>query len=467
MRSLRKFSFCVVIALTLSIILPFAASALTFTPVSGYDDNGKPIPLSLYSESVYMIDLDTKEVLVDINGEQERTPASLTKLMTACVMLDEFEGNKREMKQTYVSAGNEAFDELYGTGASTADIRPYESVNYYELLAALMLPSSCEAANIIAVNMCGSISGFCELMNEKAQSLGMVNSHFSNAHGLFADQNYSSCKDISILCSYLLEKYDVFREVVAMPSYDMEATDYHPDGTSIYNTNYLLNSGTDYYYSYAKGIKTGTLDEAGRCLASYASYDGYNYLLVTMGAPMEKTDADKALGEADPDSLYANDVVYYNCLDHIRLYEWAFNSLSLTDFINPNSEITEAKVEFGDGADYVNLKPAGGFSRLWPDTLSTDQVEKKVIVKDNIVAPVEKGDVLGELQLVYAGETIASVDLVATSKVERSQTAAKLQIAAAFPGSKEFKYAIYAIIMLVVIYTVAYAVYIQFKYMKK
>ncbi len=467
MKSARKMCIALVLALTASVLSSITASAITFTPTSGVDEEGNPIPLELYSESVYMMNLDTGDVIVDINGDEERAPASLTKLMTAAVLLDEFDGDEEQMRAEYVSAGSEAFDELYGTGASTADIRPYEEVNYYDLLAALLIPSSCEAANIIAINIAGSISDFCVMMNEKAQELGLENSHFSNAHGLFVSQNYSTCHDIATLCKYLLDEYEVFEEIVAMPTYQMEATDYHAEGSLLINTNYMLSSSSYYYYSAVKGIKTGSLDAAGRCLASYASYDGYNYLIVTMGAPMDKLEEDVERGEEDPDSFYANDVIYYNMLDHAALYDWAFYSLTATDFINPSSEVTEAVVEFGENADYVNLKPAEGYTQLWPDSISVDQVERQITVRDNIVAPIEPGDVLGEMTLIYNDEEIATIDLVATSRVERANLAAKLEIAKAFPGSTEFKYAIYAVIMLFVVYTVGYFIYMQFKYMKK
>nr|MDE6149734.1 serine hydrolase [Ruminococcus sp.] len=381
-----------------------AVSAFEFTPYSGTDENGEGIPLKFYSESVYMMNLDTGETLVNIDGEKARVPASLTKIMTAVVLLDQFKNTPEKLKTTYVSCGSEAFDELYGTGASTADIQPNEKVNYYDLLAALLIPSSCEAANIIAINVGGSIKKFCDMMNAKAEELGLTETHFSNAHGLFANKNYTSCKDISTLCKYALDNYPEFKEIVSMAEYQMEATDYHSEGTVITNTNYMLSSASDYYYASVKGIKTGTLDEAGRCLASYATYDGYNYLIVSMGAPVNKRDEDVKIGQNNPDSVFADDVVYYNLLDHISLYKWAFNSLVMTDFINTSSEVQEASVEFGKGTDYVTLKPSEGYSQLWPIDISKDDVKREITVSKNIVAPIEKGDVLGKMTLEYNGE---------------------------------------------------------------
>lgn len=448
------------------IMLPTTASAFEFTPSSGVDSNGNPKPLSLYSKSVYMINMDTGEAIVNIDSDKSRVPASLTKIMTAVVLLDKFKDNPEDLKTTYVSAGSEAFDELYGTGASTADIQPNEKVSYYDLLAALLIPSSCEAANIIAINVGGSINKFCDLMNRKAEELKMTNSHFSNAHGLFEDKNYTSCKDLATLCKYALDNFSTFKEIVAMPTYQMEATNYHSTGSMLTNTNYMLKSTSKYYYPEVKGIKTGTLDSAGRCLASYATYDGITYMIISMDAPMNKTAEDEKKGEEDPDSVYADDVVYYNLLDHIALYKWAFGNLVSTDFINTSSEVTEAKIEFGQNYDYVTLKPANGYTRLWPKYISTDKVEQKITVADNIVAPIEEGDVLGKMELIYEGETLTTIDLIATSSVKQNVFKAKLHVAKSFFKSTEFKVALLAIIIILAIYTIIYVIRVQKKYMK-
>ena len=271
---------------------------------------------------------------------------------------------------------------------------------------------------------------------------------------------------MATLCEYAISKYQVFRDIVCLPSYHMASTSYHSDGTDIYNTNLMLDSMTDYYYSYAKGIKTGTLDSAGRCLASYAEYEGTTYLIVTMGAPMDKLEEDVKKGEEDPDSIYGGDNVYYNLLDHISLYKWAFSSLVATDFVDKNSEVRDVKVSYGDGIDYANLKPANGFTRLWPVDISVNDVEKKITVYDNVVAPVEVGDVLGKMELVYKGEVLATIDLVSTTKVERSQVKAKVKIDKSYFESSVFKVTLTILIALIVIYSVIHIAKIQKKYMK-
>ena len=433
-------------------ITPLRAGAYNFTPYVS-DGEGNTKPINIYSEAVYMVNTDTGDVLVDINADEARVPASLTKIMTAVVVLEKFRDDPDKLKTEFVHGDNNAFDELYGTGASTADIRPFEDVCYYDLLCALMLPSSCEAANIIALNISDSIPHFCDIMNEVAERIGMKNSHFSNAHGLFSNQNYSSCKDMALLTQYAYDNFPVFAEIVSKPTYNLPPTDDHPDGTLIVNTNEMLDETSDYYYSPVKGVKTGTLDDAGRCLVSVASMNGKNFMIVTMGAPLYKE------GTEEPE--------YYNLIDHKALYQWAFYHLVETDFINVNSEITDVKVEFSEQSDSVNLKPAEGFKRDWPDNIKLEDIKQTITLEENVVAPVYEGDKLGTLTLSYNGEELASVDLIATGSVDRSETDSKVRVAKSFFSSKEFRLCVGAIIFMFAAYTAVFIYKLQHKYVKR
>ncbi|MBR6873454.1 MAG: D-alanyl-D-alanine carboxypeptidase [Ruminococcus sp.] len=466
MKLLKRLCLILTAAVMFALSAPLSAAAVTFVPTNGKDENKNLVPIYLYSPSVYMVEVETGEPLVDINSEEKLSPGYLTQLMTCAIILDEFNGNEKKLKETKVSSGSEAYDELYDTGAPTADIRPGEEVSYYDILVSMILCSSCEAANITALNLADSLFDFTLRMNDKAKELGMENTNFSSAHGFYITQNYSTAKDMARLCRYLVNTYPLFRKLCSLQSQQLEATDIHPEGTNLYNDNFLLNTYTDYYYQFADGIKSSTQSGSGRCLASIASYDGNEYLIVTLNAPIEKTPSDVNKGIQDPDSIYGDDYVYYSVLDHRALYGWAFNSLVLTDFINPNSEITDVKVEFGAEADYVNLKPKKGYSMLWPVDIDINQVEKKITVYDNVIAPIEKGDALGKMELIYNGEVLASIDLISTSTVTRSQSASRLKIASSFYRSSEFRWAMFIIIMIFAVYSISYFIYLQLKYMK-
>ena len=428
--------------------------------------------IDLHSQAVYMYNMDTGEVVVSIRASEQRVPASLTKIMTCVIVLDTYKNDLSLLETKKVSAGVEAFEELWGTGCSTADIQMDEEVSYYDLLHALMIPSGCEAANIIAVNISGSIDAFVNRMNAKARELGMTNTHFSNAHGLFAEDNYTTCEDMAKLCEYAIETYPLFNEIVSKPNYTMAPTTEHPDGTLIVNTNKMLHVGSEYYYPYATGIKTGNLNEAGRCLASTASKDGMTYLIVSMGAPSKDEDGNS---------------VMYNCEDHVNLYTWAFSQLEYPNppILSPDSELTDIEVKYGDERTKVNLKPATGFECLWPkaqQVYESDSAEvksykqsiekvtdikKKIVLKDDVVAPVNKGDVLGYVELTYNGTVLAKIDLVATESVERSTLKEKKDIAKSFWQSTHFKVVIGVVIALVVIYFVVFILIVKSKTSKK
>ena len=466
MKMFKRLIAAVTAAFTMLTAVPITASAVTFTPTNGVDDQGKPVPIYLYSKSVFMIDLDSGSPITDINSDEKLAAGYLTQLMTCAIVLDEFKGNEKRLRESYVSGDSAAYDELFNTGAPTADIQPYEEVNYYDLLVSMILCSSCEAANIVATNLCESIFEFTIRMNNRASELGMNNTSFSSPHGLFTMQNYTTAKDMSILCRYLYNNYPVFSDICSETMITLEPTEDHTEGTNIYNNNLMINPYSPYYYKNASGIKVSSQEDSGRSMVSCASEDGSTYLIVTMGAPFEKTEADIKKGQNDPDSIYGDDYVQYNILDHTSLYRWAFGSLDHVDFINPNSEITDAKVEFGDGADYVNLKPSGGINILWPSDLETSVVKQDVTVYKNIIAPVEKGDVLGKLVLTYNGEVLKSVDLIATASIKRSKKSSTLRIAASYFRSNEFKWAVFIIVMLFSIYGIGYFLYLQLKYLK-
>lgn len=467
MNFIKWLSVTIAAVLVFSLSAPLDASAITFTPTNGKNDKGEPVPLSFYSKSLYMLDTDTGEAIVEINSDDKRAPGYLTQLMTCALILDEFSGNEKKLKETKVSAGSEAYDELFETGAPTADIRPFEKVSYYDLICAMILCSSCEAANIAAVNLSKSLFEFTMKMNDKAKSLGMDNTNFSSAHGFNPNHNYTTAKDMAKLCKYLINTYPIFKEITVKELYKLEPTDYHKEGTTIYNNNYMVTSHSDYYNPKVKGIKSSVQESTGRCLATFGGSEGSNYLIVTLDAPIEKTEADTRKGQLDPQSIFANDYVYYSMLDHRALYNWAFNMIVPTDFVNPNSEITDAKVEFGKGTDYVNLRPEKGCTIQWPTDLAQDQIKKRITVFNNIVAPVEKGDVLGYLELEYNGSVISKIDLIATSTVERSEFSSNVKVAGAYFGSKEFKWALFVIIMIFAVYSVGFFVFMQLKYQKK
>lgn len=435
---MRKYTLITLIVLMINLIVPTSVQAVSFTP-----------SVEVASEAVYMVNLDSDTVVYKKNENKLMSPASLAKIMTAALVLEKFKDNPEALKTTYISAPSAVFDELYKAGASTADFRINEMVSYNNLLYGLMLQSACEAANIIAYNMGdGDIAKFIKMMNDKAAELGATNTNFTNAHGLYDDAQRTSARDLALITEYAMT-FPTFMEIANTVSYDLEPTSVHSQPRTVNHTNYMMSAsagGSEYYYQYVKGIKTGTLEEAGRCLVTTASKDGYNYLLVTLG------------GDSVPMKDESGKNNFYNFTDHKSLYEWAFENLSDKKILSKDTEVGRVEVKYGDKANHVLVKPLEDYSCLWSKEIPDEAVKQVLTMEESVVAPVHKGEVLGTLELIYNGETIKKVDLIATSSVQRDELQYKLSVAKQFTSSKMFKTAAFACVSILIIYTILFII---------
>lgn len=415
------------LALIFSMLLSLRTDAVTFTP-----------NFTVESDAAYLVNLDKDLTLYEKNADKRCYPASLTKIMTAIIVLE----NVPDLDNTYAEAPLVVFDELYMTGASTADYSRGEIASVNDLMHAMLMASACEAAGTLAYHVGGeSIPNFIDMMNTKAQELGCTGTHFANPHGLFDPDQYTTARDMAIITQYAIENYPKFMEIASTVEYQLSPTNKRPDGATVYHTNSMLKSSSDFYYPYAKGIKTGTLDESGRNLITMASCDGNNYLLVTMGAPMTLEDGTKA---------------NFQYTDHKNVYEWAFNTFEYMNIMRTDEAVSEVSVRFGQDKDYVSICPKDPYSTLWPNTYDTANINKK-ITKDEIVqAPVHKGDKLGTIELQLSGQTLFTTDLIAMEDIEISMLDYNIDLAKKFTKSSMFKIAIAGAVVLVMLYVIIY-----------
>lgn len=259
----------------------------------------------MYSKNavLYRVDGDESELLLDVKGDERIYPASMTKMMTALVLIELLDGDWDQE----VTVDADMFDQLYADQASLAGFSPDEVVSARDLLYGVMLPSGAECSMALARKTCGSEESLVELMNQKAQELGMKNTHFVNVTGLHDPDHYSTVKDIATLLQYALQN-DQFREIFETDRYSTSPTNKHPDGITFKST--MFSKMTDYSVNGGeiRGGKTGYHDEAGLCLASEALIDGEEYILVTAGAegsgytnPYHIMDAFMIYNQVDPE----------------------------------------------------------------------------------------------------------------------------------------------------------------------
>jgi serine-type D-Ala-D-Ala carboxypeptidase (penicillin-binding protein 5/6) len=257
-----------------------------------YDDRTTPVPTSdiepdpsvsisfdqLNSPNAILISLKDHTILMQKDSEEKIYPASLTKMMTAIVAIENLPDLKGKIKLT-----NSTFQGLYEADASMAGFQPGEQVRAIDLLYGALLPSGAESCVGLADYIAGSEKDFVGMMNQKAADLGMRNTHFENSTGLHNENHYTTVKDLAILLSYALQN-DTFREVFTSSRHSTWPTDRHPGGITFYSTMFKELRDENIIGGEILGGKTGYTDEAGLCLASLAKVGNQDYVLVTAGA---------------------------------------------------------------------------------------------------------------------------------------------------------------------------------------
>ncbi len=401
-------------------ILPFSASAAAaYTP-----------DVELYSDAYMLINLDDDDypVVAQKNATKQMYPASLTKIVTTMVTLNNVEDLSQKIEMT-----RETYDILLGTGAQVADIKVGDKVSILDLLYLSMVFSACDACEMLAQYIGGTRDAFIDMMNEYVTSLGCTGTHFVNPTGLHDPDHYTTAQDIATITLDALQN-ETFVKVST-------TTEYEYNGTTYAHTNYMLLSGyVSYYYPYASGIKTGSTEEAGYCLVTMAGKDGYNYLAIVMGAPVLD---------------YNDDGYVEKCsfIDAASLFKWAFSQLKYTTLFEGNEVISEVSVKNGKNADTVQLIAGEDINEIVPSSLDKSAII--VDVKDkpsSISAPVTKGEQICTADIIYGDEVITTIPLITAGDVELSTFLTVINAVKSFFSLTVVKIILVAIAIFIIIY---------------
>lgn len=232
----------------------------------------------LYSSNAILISVDSNQILLDKSSDEKIYPASLTKIMTAILAIENLSNLNDRI---YLS--KDMFQRLHSQNASMAGFLANERVAAIDLIYGVLLPSGAESCIGLANEIAGSEKNYVRLMNEKVEKLGMKNTHFTNSTGLHNTKHYSTVNDIAKLLEYALEN-DTFREVYTSKRHTTKATNLHPDGITFESTMFKKMDTEDVNNGTIQGGKTGYTEDAKLCLASLAKIDGKEYILVTTNA---------------------------------------------------------------------------------------------------------------------------------------------------------------------------------------
>lgn len=424
MKSKLLKTMAVLMVILVVVLCPITARA-SYTP-----------DFDLQSETILLVNMDTGKVMYEKNADAKVYPASLTKIMTAILALENVEdldGTKVALKQ-YIQ------DMLYGKNASLGGILLGEEVSMRGLLYASMLQSANEASLMIGDYLGdGSLTQFAEMMNQRAKELGCTGTNFVNPNGLHDDDHYTTARDMAKIAAHAMSIPE-FVEIVNTVSMEIGPTNRHSSLVQI-TTNKVIVPSSIYYNPAVSGIKTGTLDEAGRCFVSTASKDGFNYLLVLMGAPLY-----------DEDGTFMDTMVNFE--ETNKLYNWVFESFKVKTVMEKGRYIADIPVRLSYEKDVVGLVSDQRLTALMPTDVETSSVQLIPSLPDSIDAPVKKGDKIGSVKLVLAGETLGEVDLVANDSVEMSKILYYYDQAMILLDSFWVKFAVIFVVLLVFTYIV-------------
>ncbi|WP_417066251.1 D-alanyl-D-alanine carboxypeptidase family protein [Gemmiger sp.] len=408
--------FCAILfsfVLVLIIALPVAAEGESSTLA----DNAP----SLTAPAAYVVNLDTNIVVYEKNSEMPLSAASLTKLMTTLLLLENYQD---QLDSISLTAPSYVYDLIWeqSTNASSADIRRGETQSLRNLLYAMLLPSGNEAAYIVADYMGGgSIDNFVAMMNDEAKAVGCTGTTFVDPCGLNPN-NITTARDAYLILR-ALTAYDVFSTVVGTPSYDMGTNDrYTTPGTYIIQTTDKLITNSSYHRDYTKGGKTGSLGE-WQNFAGWHSQDGESYISILLNVPYD----------ADPEGMRPA------LVETATIMDWVFDTYTIAPALDTTQPITEVRVAYSTQADTVMLYPADNMMTLLPREGGAALTEQVFNVPDQLPAPIKQGDIVGTVTLTIEGETIGTADLIAGSDVSRNQLLYTISRVSLFFSSTYFK----------------------------
>ena len=361
---------------------------------------------SCFASAIEAMDVNSKaSVLVDAtdgheiygeNADAKQFPASLTKLMTALLVIE----NVTDLQET-VTAQESAFEGLSEAGSSVG-IKPGEKMSVDNLLICLLVASANEAANILGERVSGSVPAFVELLNSRAAELGLEGTNFMNANGLHDENHYTTARDVAKI-AIEVRKHKRLREICAMEKATIPATNISEE-RFFYTTNSLISRYKElgYKYSHANGLKTGSTTPAGLCLAASAEYNGTELISVVLGAGR---DAEGKKG---------------SFVESKRLLVWGFENFKRATLLESSQPVCEVKVFSAKDRDYVVAHTPESYSVLMPKDFDSSKVELIADAKDALEAPVKKGDEIGSVLIRYDGRDYITLPLIAADDVERS-----------------------------------------------
>lgn len=348
--------------------------------------------LDLSGEGAILIDVDTMEILYEKNPHLKLYPASTTKIMTGILAIEL--GNLQDI----VTIDQEVIDL---TDGSHIALEPGEQLTLEQLINALLIESANDAALAIAKHISGSIDEFCKLMNEKAKSIGALNTNFVNPNGLPNDEHVTTAYDLALIGRYAMEN-ESFRDIVKNYTYTIPVTNKKTEERYLKSANKLLYSNekidvngqlVPIKYEGVNGVKSGYTLAAQQCLVTSFEKGGHNLIAVV---------------------LKSNGKNIYSDIQKLLSYgQENFEKIQIgySNKFMGNFDIDNGTIPFVSGVAKVD-------SYFIANKNSSNEIEENIILKSDLKAPISKNQVIGKVEYLLDGSTVGESDIISTMDVD-------------------------------------------------
>jgi len=339
--------------------------------------------------SYIVMEASTGQVICEQDADTRRSPASITKIMTLLIIFEHLKSGRIHLEDQVTTSAY-----AKSMGGSQVFLEEGETQTLKTMIKCIAVASGNDASVAVAEYIAGSEGEFVKLMNEKAESLGMQNTHFEDCCGLTdSDDHYSSAKDVAIMSRELITKYPEVFDYTTIWMEDIEHKT--AQGTSTFtlsSTNKLLKQ-----YEWTTGLKTGSTSKARYCLSATANKDGMELIAVVMAAP-------------DPKTRFQ---------DAMSLLSYGYSVSQM--YTDENKDPLPAQKVEGGIEDSVNLVYEGPYSYLDTAGNNLNDIEKEISLPGSVTAPIAEGDAVGEAVYKLNGTRIGSVSILAAKGVEKAQ----------------------------------------------
>lgn len=369
------------------IVLLVVIINLNYVEATNTNNAAKTEEVDISSRIALIYDRASGRILYEKNGNKQTPMASTTKIMTAIVVLE-----NAKLTDTVTITTKAA-----GIGGSRLGLKKNDKITVNDLLYGLMLRSGNDAAVALAIHVGGSVEGFAEMMNKKAEELNLTNSHFVVPHGLDNEGHYTTAYELAKMADYAL-KIDKFKEVVGTKVATIHINGY---AKKINNTNNLLGSVSGVY-----GVKTGFTNGAGRCLVTACKRDDLNIITVIIGADTNK------IRSKDTIKLIQYAYTEFETIDIKEIIEEKFNNWK---------NINEGRIYVDKGIKkqvklYLEELP---YEKMAVKKDQIDKIEIEVTTMYYLEAPIKENEILGNTKIVMEEEVIEVLDIYVKEEIQK------------------------------------------------